>query len=81
MVVSCVPLLSLQSEVRVTVHVDPKDGRQHLFRVVLRFTNPSSTSVRGSIKATNNRGTAGKAASDIESALAIHIMSSTLTNS
>ncbi|XP_070830251.1 laminin subunit alpha-3-like [Chaetodon trifascialis] len=48
-----------QSEVKVTVHVDPKDGRQHLFRVVLRFTNPSSTSVTGSIKATNNRGTAG----------------------
>ncbi|KAF7654917.1 hypothetical protein LDENG_00063180 [Lucifuga dentata] len=48
-----------QSEVRVTVHVDQKDTRQHLFRVVLRFTNPSSTSVTGSIKATNNRGTAG----------------------
>ncbi|XP_028448187.1 laminin subunit alpha-3 isoform X1 [Perca flavescens] len=48
-----------QSEVRVTVHVDPKDERQHLFRVVLRFTNPSSTSVTGSIKATNNKGTAG----------------------
>ncbi|XP_054482290.1 laminin subunit alpha-3-like [Anoplopoma fimbria] len=48
-----------QSEVRVTVHVDQKDERQHLFRVVLRFTNPSSTSVTGSIKATNNRGTAG----------------------
>ncbi|XP_041804417.1 laminin subunit alpha-3-like isoform X2 [Chelmon rostratus] len=48
-----------QSEVKVTVHVDPKDGRQHLFRVVLRFTNPSSTSVSGSIKATNNRGTEG----------------------
>ncbi|XP_073347774.1 laminin subunit alpha-3-like [Pagrus major] len=48
-----------QSEVRVTVHVDPKDGRQHLFRVVLRFSNPSSTSVTGSIKATNNRGAAG----------------------
>ncbi|XP_044224545.1 laminin subunit alpha-3-like isoform X2 [Thunnus albacares] len=50
---------SAQSEVRVTVHVDPKDGRQHLFHVVLRFTNPSSTSVTGSIKATNARGTAG----------------------
>uniref|UniRef100_A0A8C4F0L3 Laminin subunit alpha 3 n=1 Tax=Dicentrarchus labrax TaxID=13489 RepID=A0A8C4F0L3_DICLA len=36
-----------QSEVRVTVHVDPKDERHHLFRVVLRFTNPSSTSVTG----------------------------------
>ncbi|KAM9349369.1 laminin subunit alpha-3-like [Symphorus nematophorus] len=48
-----------QSEVRVTVHVAPKDGRQHLFRVVLRFTNPSSSSVTGSIKATNNRGTPG----------------------
>ncbi|XP_051258985.1 LOW QUALITY PROTEIN: laminin subunit alpha-3-like [Dicentrarchus labrax] len=48
-----------QSEVRVTVHVDPKDERHHLFRVVLRFTNPSSTSVTGSIKATNNRGTEG----------------------
>ncbi|XP_037643626.1 laminin subunit alpha-3-like isoform X2 [Sebastes umbrosus] len=48
-----------QSEVRVTVHVDPKDERQHLFRVVLRFTNPSGTSVTGSIKATDNRGTAG----------------------
>uniref|UniRef100_A0A669D8V4 Laminin subunit alpha 3 n=1 Tax=Oreochromis niloticus TaxID=8128 RepID=A0A669D8V4_ORENI len=32
-----------QTEVRVTVHVEPKDGRQHLFRVVLRFSNPSST--------------------------------------
>ncbi|XP_035811801.2 laminin subunit alpha-3 isoform X2 [Amphiprion ocellaris] len=48
-----------QSEVRVTVHVDPKDGRQHIFRVVMRFINPSSSSVTGSIKATNNRGTAG----------------------
>ncbi|XP_036940486.1 laminin subunit alpha-3-like isoform X2 [Acanthopagrus latus] len=48
-----------QSEVRVTVHVDPKDGRQHLFRVVLRFSNPSGTSVTGSIKAANNRGAAG----------------------
>ncbi|XP_041847231.1 laminin subunit alpha-3-like [Melanotaenia boesemani] len=48
-----------QNEVRVTVHVDPKDGRQNLFRVVLRFINPSSISVTGSIKATNNRGTAG----------------------
>ncbi|XP_060900726.1 laminin subunit alpha-3-like isoform X1 [Labrus mixtus] len=48
-----------QSEVRITVHVDPKDGAQHLFRVVLRFTNPSSTSVTGSINATNNRGAAG----------------------
>uniref|UniRef100_A0A7N6F819 Laminin subunit alpha 3 n=1 Tax=Anabas testudineus TaxID=64144 RepID=A0A7N6F819_ANATE len=37
-----------QSEVRVSVHVDPKDGRQHLFRVVLRFINPSRTSVTGS---------------------------------
>uniref|UniRef100_A0A3Q3MFH8 Laminin subunit alpha 3 n=1 Tax=Mastacembelus armatus TaxID=205130 RepID=A0A3Q3MFH8_9TELE len=34
----------------VTVHVDPKDEQQHLFRVVLRFINPSSTSVAGSIK-------------------------------
>ncbi|XP_047444954.1 laminin subunit alpha-3-like isoform X2 [Mugil cephalus] len=48
-----------QSEVRVTVHVDPKDGGQHLFRVVLRFINPSSSSVTGSIKAANNRGAAG----------------------
>ncbi|XP_041659948.1 laminin subunit alpha-3-like isoform X2 [Cheilinus undulatus] len=48
-----------QSEVRVTVHVDPKDGSQHLHRVVLRFTNPSGTSGTSSIKATNNRGTAG----------------------
>uniref|UniRef100_A0A665UIY4 Laminin subunit alpha 3 n=1 Tax=Echeneis naucrates TaxID=173247 RepID=A0A665UIY4_ECHNA len=32
---------------------------QDLFRVVLRFINPSSTSVTGSINATNNRGTAG----------------------
>uniref|UniRef100_A0A8D3CTJ2 Laminin subunit alpha 3 n=1 Tax=Scophthalmus maximus TaxID=52904 RepID=A0A8D3CTJ2_SCOMX len=48
-----------QSEVRVTVHVDPKEGTQHLFRVVLRFINTGSTSVTGSVKATNNRGTAG----------------------
>uniref|UniRef100_A0A8D3BQR4 Laminin subunit alpha 3 n=1 Tax=Scophthalmus maximus TaxID=52904 RepID=A0A8D3BQR4_SCOMX len=37
-----------QSEVRVTVHVDPKEGTQHLFRVVLRFINTGSTSVTGS---------------------------------
>uniref|UniRef100_A0A665UIL9 Laminin subunit alpha 3 n=1 Tax=Echeneis naucrates TaxID=173247 RepID=A0A665UIL9_ECHNA len=37
-----------QNEVRVTVHVDPREGRQDLFRVVLRFINPSSTSVTGS---------------------------------
>ncbi|XP_039999564.1 laminin subunit alpha-3-like isoform X2 [Xiphias gladius] len=48
-----------QSEVRVIVHVDPKEGSQHLFRVVLRFINPSGTSVTGSIKATSNRGNAG----------------------
>ncbi|XP_023282957.1 laminin subunit alpha-3 [Seriola lalandi dorsalis] len=48
-----------QSEIRVTVHVEPKEGTQHLFRVVLRFINPSSTSVTGSIKATKSRGTAG----------------------
>uniref|UniRef100_A0A7N6AH40 Laminin subunit alpha 3 n=1 Tax=Anabas testudineus TaxID=64144 RepID=A0A7N6AH40_ANATE len=35
------------------------NGRQHLFRVVLRFINPSRTSVTGSIRATNNIGTAG----------------------
>uniref|UniRef100_A0A8C9ZMT2 Laminin subunit alpha 3 n=1 Tax=Sander lucioperca TaxID=283035 RepID=A0A8C9ZMT2_SANLU len=45
-----------QSEVRVTVHVDPKDERQHLFRVVLRFTNPSSTSVTGNISACCSSG-------------------------
>ncbi|XP_026004687.1 laminin subunit alpha-3 isoform X1 [Astatotilapia calliptera] len=48
-----------QTEVRVTVHVEAKDGRQHLFRVVLRFSNPSSTRVIASIKATNSRGTPG----------------------
>lgn len=71
-VVSCVSLSSLQNEVRVTVHVDPKAGTQHLYRVVLRFTNPGSASVTGSIKATNNRGTEGKAASHIESAPTCH---------
>lgn len=60
------------------MHVDPKDVRQHLFRLVLRFTNPSGTSVTGSIKATNNRGTPGKAASDNKSSLKTHIMSSTI---
>ncbi|XP_060941018.1 laminin subunit alpha-3-like isoform X2 [Limanda limanda] len=48
-----------QSDVRVTVHVEPREGRQHLFRVVLRFINPSNTSVTGSVRAANNRGTAG----------------------
>ncbi|KAM4551973.1 laminin subunit alpha-3-like isoform 1-T1 [Odontesthes bonariensis] len=48
-----------QSDVRVTVHVDPQDGRQNLFRVVLRFINLNRVSVTGSIKATNIRGTAG----------------------
>ncbi|KAM6918219.1 laminin subunit alpha-3-like [Xenentodon cancila] len=50
----------VQSEVRVIVHVDPKDGRQNVFRVVLRFVNPSSISVTGSINATSNRGIPGK---------------------
>ncbi|XP_027877262.1 laminin subunit alpha-3 isoform X1 [Xiphophorus couchianus] len=49
-----------QSEARVTVHVDPKEGRQNFFHVVLRFINPNSVSVTGSIKATNSRGTAGE---------------------
>nr|XP_054596449.1 laminin subunit alpha-3 isoform X2 [Nothobranchius furzeri] len=48
-----------QSDVRVTVHVDVKDGRQNLFRVVLRFINPNSISVTGNIKATDNRHSAG----------------------
>ncbi|XP_062413741.1 laminin subunit alpha-3-like isoform X1 [Pungitius pungitius] len=48
-----------QSEVRVTVNVERKGEGQHLFRVVVRFTNPTSTSVTGSIAATNNRGAAG----------------------
>ncbi|XP_034038308.1 LOW QUALITY PROTEIN: laminin subunit alpha-3-like [Thalassophryne amazonica] len=48
-----------QNEIRVPVHVDPQDGKQHLFRVVLRFTNPSSSTVTGSIMATNNKGTSG----------------------
>ncbi|XP_054888860.1 laminin subunit alpha-3-like isoform X2 [Poeciliopsis prolifica] len=49
-----------QSEARVAVHVDPKEGRQNFFHVVLRFINPNSVSVTGSIKATNSRGTAGE---------------------
>ncbi|KAM4557143.1 laminin subunit alpha-3-like [Fundulus diaphanus] len=49
-----------QSEARVTVHVDPKEGRQNFFHVVLRFINPNSVSVTGSITATNSRGTAGE---------------------
>lgn len=65
----CVSLSSLQSEVRVAVHVDPKDGSQYLYRVVLRFINPHSAAVAGSIKATNTRGAAGKAACDDQSAL------------
>ncbi|XP_017277955.1 laminin subunit alpha-3-like isoform X2 [Kryptolebias marmoratus] len=48
-----------QSDVRVTVHVDPKGSGQNLFRVVLRFINPSSISVPGSIRTTTNRGSAG----------------------
>ncbi|RVE61913.1 hypothetical protein OJAV_G00175350 [Oryzias javanicus] len=48
-----------QSEVRVAVHVDPKEGRQNLFRVVLQFINPGRISVSGSIKATYSRGIAG----------------------
>lgn len=61
--VSYVSFSPLQSEVRVTVNVERKDERQHLFRVVLRFTNPTSAGVSGSIAATNNRGAAGEAAS------------------
>ncbi|XP_057713314.1 laminin subunit alpha-3-like isoform X2 [Corythoichthys intestinalis] len=49
-------LSNAQSEVRVTVHVDPKDAKRNLYRVVLRFTNPSRASVSGSIKAAHYRG-------------------------
>ncbi|KAM4728827.1 laminin subunit alpha-3-like isoform 2-T2 [Anableps anableps] len=49
-----------QSEARVTVHVDPKEGQQNFFHVVLRFFNSNSVSVTGSIKAINSRGTAGE---------------------
>lgn len=69
---SAVSFSSLQSEVRVTLHVDQREGMENLFRVVLRFINPSRTSVTGSIKAIDNRGTAGKVASDPESAFTFH---------
>ncbi|KAM8839447.1 laminin subunit alpha-3-like isoform 1-T1 [Synchiropus picturatus] len=45
-----------QSEVRVSVHVDLKEATDGLFRVVLRFTNPTGTSVTGNVKVANNRG-------------------------
>ncbi|XP_072297637.1 laminin subunit alpha-3-like [Eucyclogobius newberryi] len=48
-----------QNEVKVSVHVEPKDESQQLFRLVLRFINPSSSTVAGRIRATNTRGTAG----------------------
>ncbi|XP_075877558.1 laminin subunit alpha-3-like isoform X2 [Nelusetta ayraudi] len=48
-----------QSEVRVTMHVDPSDGRQRLFRLVLRFSNPSSASVTGSVEAASSSGATG----------------------
>lgn len=53
----------MQSEVRVTMHVDPSDGRQRLFRLVLRFSNPSSASVTGSVEAASSSGATGEAAS------------------
>ncbi|KAK6302715.1 hypothetical protein J4Q44_G00270700 [Coregonus suidteri] len=47
-----------QSEVRVTVHVD--EARRSLFRLVLRYANPSSQdSVTGSVTATYARGGQG----------------------
>ncbi|XP_077580678.1 laminin subunit alpha-3-like [Stigmatopora nigra] len=49
-------LSTAQSEVRVTVHVDPKDVKRYLYRVLLRFTNPSRADVSGSIMAEHNRG-------------------------
>ncbi|KAK7945606.1 hypothetical protein WMY93_001334 [Mugilogobius chulae] len=48
-----------QNEVKVSVHVDPRDESQQFFRVVLRFINPSSSTVAGRIRATNTRGTPG----------------------
>ncbi|XP_056913723.1 LOW QUALITY PROTEIN: laminin subunit alpha-3-like [Takifugu flavidus] len=48
-----------QSQVRVTVHVDPRGSGPHLFRLVLRFINPSGAGVTGSIRAADNRGAAG----------------------
>ncbi|XP_028327892.1 laminin subunit alpha-3-like [Gouania willdenowi] len=47
-----------QSEVSVTVHVEPKNGRQ-LYRVLLRFINPRSTSVIATIHVTNIPGSTG----------------------
>ncbi|XP_037132642.1 laminin subunit alpha-3-like isoform X1 [Syngnathus acus] len=47
-----------QSEVRVVVHVELKDARHNLFRVVLRFTNPSRAGVSGSVQAANYRSRA-----------------------
>ncbi|XP_055007957.1 laminin subunit alpha-3 [Boleophthalmus pectinirostris] len=48
-----------QNEIKVSVHVDPRDESQQFFRVVLRFINPSSSTVTGHVKATNSWGTAG----------------------
>ncbi|TNM98164.1 hypothetical protein fugu_014410 [Takifugu bimaculatus] len=48
-----------RSQVRVTVHVDPRGSGPHLFRLVLRFINPSGAGVTGSIRAADNRGAAG----------------------
>ncbi|XP_055084301.1 laminin subunit alpha-3-like isoform X1 [Periophthalmus magnuspinnatus] len=48
-----------QNEVKVSVHVDPRDESPQFFRVVLRFINPSSSAVAGRIRVTNTRGAAG----------------------
>ncbi|XP_061694545.1 laminin subunit alpha-3 isoform X3 [Syngnathoides biaculeatus] len=47
-----------QSEVRVTVHVEPEDAGRKLFRVALRFTNPSRAGVSGCVEAADNRDAA-----------------------
>ena len=59
----CVSPLSLQSDVRVKVHVEGREARESWYRLVLRYSNPSGSSVTGTVEATGIRAAPGKAAS------------------
>ncbi|CAL8279923.1 unnamed protein product [Lota lota] len=48
-----------QSDVRVKVHVEGNEARESWYRVVLRYSNPTGSSVTGTVEATGIRGAPG----------------------
>ncbi|XP_030218470.1 laminin subunit alpha-3 isoform X1 [Gadus morhua] len=48
-----------QSDVRVKVHVEGREARESWYRLVLRYSNPSGSSVTGTVEATGIRAAPG----------------------